>query len=60
MNEHRKKGDNAALMDSRHVTNVTTIPNPGYSCVIIFESGKGKVYRNTISNEPACMCPDFF
>ena len=46
-------------MDNCQVTNVIAIPYPGYGVVITLNSGKGNVYRITITDIPSCTCPSF-
>ena len=46
-------------MNKCQVTNVTTIPYPGYGVVITLDNGKVKVYYISITNFPSCTCPSF-
>jgi hypothetical protein len=57
--EHRNKWESAALMDHCGITGVTTIPYPGYGCVVTLNTGNDKLYRVTIGCFPECSCPDF-
>lgn len=59
INDHCNKWDNAAFMDSSHVTNVTTIQHPCYGCIINFDSRKNKIYYIIILDVPTCICLDF-
>ena len=57
--KHRNQWESALHMSNCQVTNVTTIPYPGYRVVIALDSGKGKVYYISITDFPSCTCPSF-
>lgn len=57
--DHRNKWSSAGLMNNYWITNVTSIPYPGFGCVISLKSPSETIYCITITDFPGCTCPDF-
>lgn len=59
--DHRNKWESARNVKAQ-IRNVVEVPYPGLGRIYTIESGifpKQKEYQVTISNFPACTCPDF-
>ena len=57
--EHRNKWESASLMDGIYISDVVTVPHPGYGAIIDILSHSNQKYNVTISSFPTCNCPDF-
>ena len=57
--DYKNKWENAELMGSYYVVEITAIPYPGFGVLINIVSKEDITYRVTIGDMPHCTCPDF-